>query len=210
MSMKRMLLLASMALAAIAFAAPAAAQATVELTDKDEETIAAGAEITATSINLKTVTTNGTLTCGKVTLHFEVKENWGDTEHVVLDPMTTQAVTENCILDTGGEPPVLPVTIDDGTVLTPLTLNTWGTGYAGATFNSTIFGNVEHTALLANCHFMGLVHVEPGEEADEISITGSTLLGSGEGCAETGQISGDFTLEDENEDPVTLDYESTA
>jgi hypothetical protein len=204
-----MLLLASMALAAIAFAAPAAAQATVELTDKDEETIAAGAEITATSENLQTVTSGGTLTCELVTLHFEVKENWGATKHVLLDPVG-EATTDNCILDTGGQPPTLPVTIDDGTVLTPLTLNTWGTGYAGATFNSTIFGNPEHTVLVGDCHFMGLVHVEPGEEADEISVTNSTLLGSGEGCAATGQISGDFTLEDENEDPVTLDYENTA
>jgi hypothetical protein len=208
MTIKRTLLLAGMALAAIAFAAPAAAQATVELTDKDEETIAAGAEITATSENLQSVTSGGTIACEKVTVHLEVKENWGETEHVLLDPVG-ETTAENCVLPTGGEPPVLPITATDAEMLTPLTLDTWGTGYAGTTFVWDIYGDAEHESLLASCHFAGLLHIEPGEEADEITITGSTLLGSGAGCAETGEISGDFTLEDENEDPVTLDYKST-
>jgi len=205
MSIKKMLLLGTMAMAAIAFAAPAVAQADVFLSDEDNIPLDPGADVTATSTNLITTTTGGTLSCAKVTLHFDVKTNNGT--HVELTP-TGQATTENCIVVQNG----FKVTITDGTVLGDVTINTWGTANAAMTFNDDVYhsSDINHTTILQQCHFAGTAHlVGLGTTKDEIELTPSSLTGTGAGCAATGTIEGKFTLETEDKTPVLLHYKQT-
>jgi hypothetical protein len=189
-----MLLMASMALAAIAFAAPMGAQAKVQLTDSAGQPLDPGDPVTATSANLKMTTAGGTIECAHVVLHFLVGTNGNN--HVVLEQQGV-ATTTGCVLNRhalGLEPPTVPVTITDGTVGVGaggvLTINTWGQGSTAATFQSHIGA--------ATCHFSGNVsydvtHPSPN---DKLNVTPSVLAGAGIGCPPAGTISGEFTLED--------------
>jgi hypothetical protein len=209
MSIKRMLLLCSMGLAAIAFAAPTAAQANVLLTDPSGTQLAKGAKVTATSTNLKTTTAAGTLECKLVTLHFEVT-NPG-TKEVVLKQLGV-AGTEGCSVSG-----VAPVTITDGTIgvgaKNLLVIDTWGTSTTKATFESHIYADPEHKILERTCHFEGSVHVQatPSSPTDLLGVgpsvlTGKSIVGT---CPATGTIHGEFTLETSNGVEVTLDFVET-
>lgn len=213
MSIKKMLLVASMALAAIAFAAPAVAQADVFLTDPENVKLEKGAKVTATSSNLQTHTAETTLTCNKVTLHFVVLTN--GPEHVELQQLG-EATTKECELDPFG----LPVTITDGTVGDEdgiLTINTWGHGEAPATFTSDVFLDAEHTELAQSCHYTGNVTLQAEKSGgDIINVPGSTLTETEELCPD-GEITGDLTLEtsddpetpETDEVPVYIDFDET-
>ncbi len=149
MNIKKMLLLASMAMAAVAFAAPAAAQANALLTDEGSA-LEVGAEVTATSTNLVTVSGVGTLECELVTIHGEVVENGPEVE--IEDVATT---TENC-----------NSTITNPTAGT-ITLNS-GTGVAdNATF---VAGGV--------CDFAGNIPFSYTSGTDVLTVTGANQLSS--------------------------------
>ncbi|HWM63890.1 MAG TPA: hypothetical protein VNP96_07875 [Solirubrobacterales bacterium] len=205
MSIKRILLFGSIALTVIAVTAPAAAQAEVTLTE-DTQKLAAGAGVTATSTDLKITTSQGTIVCTKVMLHFEVVTN-GPGGHVVLNPLG-EGTTEHCTVAENG----FRVTITDLTVVQNLTINTWGTGNVGVTLIDHIYhpSDVNHTTPLQTCHFAGTAHLEGrGWGVDEFEITQSALTGTGPGCPPVGAIEGKFTLETSNGTPVELDYEET-
>jgi len=195
MSIERMLLLSSMALAAIAFAAPAVAQADVTLTENNQP-LAAGIGVIATSTNFVTTFGSGIeVTCAKVTLHYEVEAN--NDEEVVLQPTQSHnATTENCKLTTTNAVPEVghPVTFTNFG-FGELTINTWGTGVVGATLTN------------GPCNYTGNVHVETtANTTDILKATGSTLAAPG--CP-TGTMHGDFTLETSNGTAVTLHSVST-
>jgi len=217
MSIKKLLLLASMALAAIAFAAPAVAQAEVTLTEDEvplqasEHGQQAGAEITATSTDLTTRQTNqegevvGVLTCNLVTLHFEVITN--GQEHVLLKQLGL-ATTSGCLANG-----TLPVTIENGGLVPTeeehrtLTIDTWGTANATSTFVSNVYLDEEHTMLAQSCDYEGDLHiVGKGSGNDLIEITESTLTAPECPLA---HIEGTFTLETETGKRVDLDYVET-
>jgi hypothetical protein len=195
-------LLASMSLAAIAFAAPTAAQATIKLTDPAGTALAAGEKVTVTSSNLVTKTAVGTLACEKVTLHYELVAV--TVNHVVLEPVVVAPATHN-----GTTEKRHVITAKDGVTHAvhitnagtgQLTINTWGTGVASSTFTSNITG-------VAHCNYTGNVHVQaksPG--TDEATIGTSPLAG---GLCGPGEISGTGTLETPNGTPITVDYVKT-
>lgn len=215
MSIKRMLLLASMALAATAFAVPAMAQADVTLTDPENQPLANGAKVTATSENLVTTTGSGTLECSLVTLHLEVKTN--NNKHVVIEQLG-EATTEGCVLN-AGEAGTFPTTITDGTLGVGggekrLTIDTWGTGETNATFvsHSYLEGFPHEEAFqIATCHFTGPVHVLATDGTDIIHVNGELAKTPGEeSCpSETGNLHGEFTLETPNGTTVIIDAVNT-
>lgn len=212
MSIKKTLLLASMALAAIAFMAPAAAQATVKLTDPNNQALGQGALVTATSTNLKTTTEAGILECAKVTLHLEVKSN--SQNHILLEELGS-ATTEGCGLNVGVA--TLPTTITGGTIGVgedlKLTINTWGRGSTTATFVSHTYENAGHTVQLATCHFTGLVSFAATHETDILHAGPSQLTKTTgeESCpAATGSIAGTFTIETSNGAEVKIDFNTGA
>lgn len=199
MSIKRMLLLASMALAAIAFAAPAASQANIVLTDEEIE-LEAGAEITATSTNLTTTSEVGLLSCELVTLHLELTDP--GPEHLVFEQLG-EAGTSECEEEISG----LPVTITDGTVFDDITLNTWGIGTDEDTTNASFIShvmNAEHNEILGTCSFEGPVHIE-ATTPDIIDVV--ITLGGPCGPA---VATGSFTLETKDKTPVNIDFEHTS
>lgn len=196
MNVKKIMLLAGMALALVAFAAPAVAQAKVTLTENGNA-LKPGDLVTATSTNLQTTTALGlTLTCQKVTLHYEVEVNGLD--HVVLQPTTAHnATAETChVITPGGITDEVHIS-NAGTE--ELTINTWGTGEAASTFTSLITG-------VATCTFSGAVHVQ-ATGGGGLNVGPSALTGPCGG----GTIHGDFTMEtpDANKTPITLDFVNT-
>jgi hypothetical protein len=207
MSIKKMLLLAGMALAAIAFAAPAVAQAEITLTDNGEP-LPDGAKVTATSENLETHTANGSIQCEKVTLHFEVTTNGH--EHVVLAPLGEMSAL-NCSVNG-----VVPITMTDGTVTSDLTFDTWGTGEADATVTFDIFPQGDPGPFLP-CHFQtedppdgdGPLHLQATDGTDIIHLDGVLIETGTPGCAAESDITGTFTMETTSGTPIIFDHVET-
>jgi hypothetical protein len=202
MKLKKMLLLVGMSLAAIAFAAPTAAQAEIKLTDPNGNELKKGALVTVTSTDLTTTTAVGELKCAKVTLHYEISANTSN--HVVLNPVivppaTHNATTETCHVITAKDG-VTHVTHITNAGTGQITINTWGTGVAASTFTSNITG-VAHCTYTGNVHFAGKA---PG--TDEINIGPSALAG---GACGNASIKGTGTLETPNGTQITLDYVKT-
>jgi hypothetical protein len=202
MKVKKMLLLVGMSLAAIAFAAPTAAQATIRLTDPAGTALGAGAKVTMTSSDLKITTALGTITCVKVTLHYElvaVTVNHVVLEPVVVAPATHNATPEKChlITKTDGKTHVVHLT-NAGTK--QLTINTWGTGVTFGTFTANIT-NVAHCTYTGDVHFQAK---SPG--TDEVTISPSPLAG---GLCGPGEIEGTATLETPDGKPILIDYVKT-
>jgi hypothetical protein len=220
---KRMMVLAGMALAAIAFAAPAA-QANVTLTDPDGTKLQEGAKVTLTSTNLVTSFEGGaTLHCAKVTLHFELLAT-GPT-HLELEQLGP-ATTEGCTFQSGATN--LPATIDDGTAGVGVgengivTINTWGTANTHVTFRSTLFSDPgTHLNLVSSCHFTSTEHekahiVTTGTSGatDVLSLTPTLLTRTpGEGppacTAAQGTLTGDFKVETSDGTKINIDYVKT-
>jgi hypothetical protein len=201
MNLKKMLILAGMALALVAFAAPAA-QAHGLLEEGDP--IGDESPVTLTSTNLQTVTPLGTLKCEKVTLHYHVEKDGNNGVHVALEPTpaaTENAATENCVLNES-----IPVHISEAGTHT-VTIDTWGHGETQASFKGLIthplFGNI-------TCTYSGKVTVQATDETDIVHIGPSQLASA---CGE-GTMSGEFTMEtpeteDETIDPLVADIETT-
>lgn len=200
MHIKRMLLLASMALAAVAFTAPAAAQAqTHGLTSSPGVFTPTGTGVTITSTNLITHTALGTLTCGKVTLHYTLTTN--SDSHVVLTPVgeTTNATTENCTLHTGGGTGAThPVTITSAGT-DPVTIDTWGIGTAQSKYTATIFFSGGGSI---TCTYTGSTGLTVTKGTDVVHIGPSTLSG---GLCGHGDITGTGTVETSAGVPLTAD-----
>jgi len=201
MSIRKALLLASMALTAIAFAAPAMAQAEATITENGVA-LQPGAKVTATSTNLITETALGNLECEKVTLHFEVKTNGPN--HVVVEQLG-EAGTEECVFESIFGP--FEAVITDGTVGVgeehKVTFNTWGTAVTNATFEVHIVG-------LETCHFEGNVKIQ-ATHPDVLDVEEGSVLAGNEGClVEEGTMHGSFTIETpgDNEE-LTFDYVNT-
>lgn len=204
MSIKRMLMLASMALAAIAFAAPAAAQGNVVLKDNNGTVLAPGAKVTATSTDLRTTVGDNTLACNKVTLHYEVLVNEATGKHVVLDPVLTNthnAEAEECVTETpfGTFPNHIT---DAGTK--QLTINTWGTGVTDSTFTSVTTTPVGPQ----HCEYTGPVHFQGVASGSDVANVGPSALTPSEGCEE-GIIHGTATLETTGGERVNLHFVET-
>lgn len=203
MKIKKMLLLAGMAMAAIAFAAPAVAQAqqTHGLTE-NSEWLEPGAEVTLTSTDLRTTTFLGTLTCSKVTLHYEVEVN--DGTHVVLQPVPAShnGTTEGCdLLTSGGS--THPVHISNAGTK-EVTIDTWGKGTASSTFSSLVTFTGGGTA---SCTFTGGVALEAVKSgSNEVKIGQSGLNG---GLCGPGSISGTGKLETPDGTAVVGDFIKT-
>jgi hypothetical protein len=207
MSIKRMLLLASMALAAVAFAAPSTAGAVVQLRE-GATPLAVGTGVTATSSNLITTTPNGTLECAKVTLHYSVATNGAS--HVVLNPvvvppLTHNATAENCVLNTGPGGKFTTHITNSGTG--PLTINTWGTGEADATFTSNITPPVN-----LHCTFKGKVFVQWSHvvNSDNVTVeTTSKLTGEPAPPCPNGEMHGELTIERSTGQALNLNFVKT-
>ena len=211
---KRMMLLASMALAAAAFTAPAA-QADVFLSDANG-TLTNGAEFTATSSNLLTTRPGGTfLSCTTVGLHLVLIDD--GTEHLEIEQVGP-VTTSGCELNRSQlEPPLsnLAITIDDGTLGVGegniLTIDTWGRGETTASFRSTIFGgpstHTSHTGILAaDCTFSGPTEVSAaGATSDVLNVTGALT-----GLCGNGHLEGSFTLKTHDGTPISIHYADTA
>jgi len=200
--LKKMMLLAMAVVAVVAFAAPAMAQAEVVLTEENQP-LEEGAEITATSTNLVTTFTGGSLQCSKVTFHFEVKTN--GPEHVVLTTLNhTEGTTEGCNATATGVGTV-PATITDPTLAHEVTINTWGTATAAASFKSDapLLG-------LSECSLAGTVHFQ-ASGGSNIGVGPSGLTGGGgsAGCPTSGTIEGTLALETADGTPIVLDYVAT-
>lgn len=186
MNLRKTLILASMALALVAFAAPAAQAQEHGLTE-DGKFIAKGELVTLTSENLTTTTGLGTLSCAKVTLHYHVEEN-SDT-HVALAPTPagtpettyTNATTENCLLN--GSTVVHISKAGTHTV----TINTWGHGEASASFT----GRITSALGTITCTYSGKVTVQVTDGTDEVHVGPSTLTSA---CG-NGTMHGAFTAE---------------
>lgn len=213
-SIKKTLILASMALATLVAMAPAGARAAVKLTDPNGTALGSGAKVTATSSNLQTTLAEGhVIKCSKVTLHLELKSN--SSNHLVLEELGS-ATTEGCVLSLFGGEIELPVTTTSGTIgvgedLT-LTINTWGTAATTTTFVSHFYEDSGHTVQIATCHFTGKLHMRATDETDVLSIDPSHLTRTEgeETCfSEPPTIHGTFTLETSNGTPVTVDLAAT-
>jgi hypothetical protein len=210
MNLKKMLLLVGAALALVAFAAPGAAQA--HCLTENEECIGEGAKVTLTSTNLVTHTALGTLTCGKVTLHYTVETN--NNEHLALEPVnikhpsgevtpTTNATTENCVLHTGGSTGATHPADITAAGTDTVTYNTWGTAEAVSKYTAkiTFTGGGSIT-----CTFTGSVHNQSTNGTSNVTIGPSTLNG---GLCGNGVIEGSGTVETPNETPLVADVEPT-
>lgn len=203
MSMKKMLLLATMSLAAVAFAVPAAAQGQTHGLTENGEFLEENAPVTITSTDLITTTSSGTMACKKVTLHYEVVTN--SDEHAVLAPVGAHnATTEEChLVTTNGTTHVVHIS-EAGAGET--TINTWGTGVASSTFTTRI----TTPFFTATCKFSGNVHIEGQEPgSDKVNIGPSGLTGSGFGCPSSGTIEGTGTMETPDGKPITGDFVDT-
>jgi hypothetical protein len=195
MNLKKMLLLAGMALVAIAFAAPAAqAHGLLEEGIPIEDT----SSVTLTSTNLNTETALGTLTCEKVTLHYHVEHEGNNGEHVSLEP--TPAATENGAFEGCNLNGTTPIHYSGGTHT--LTLDTWGHGETQTTLKTVIthplFGTI-------NCTYAGKLTAQATNETDVVHVGPSALAGN---CG-AATISGSFTTETPDGTPLEADIAET-
>jgi hypothetical protein len=186
MNLKKMLLLTSMALAAVAFSVPATAQAQVGHGLFEGATrLGNTAPVTLTSTNLQTTTPLGTLSCAKVSLHYHVEHNGNLGNHVLLAPTnngaTENAKTENCVLN--GSTPVAIGKAGTHTV----TINTSGHGVAQSSFSATVLG--------INCTYSGGVTIQATDNSDIVHVGPSNLTGSPAFPCGNGTMSGTFTME---------------
>lgn len=204
MSIKRMLLLGSMALTAIAFAAPAVAQANVTLTEPKGTLVKVKDAITITSTDLvTTVGPNIHLECNLVTLHYKVGVN--NHKEVRLDPVivapaTHNGTTEGCVVRTTipEKPDVIDPTVISAAGTQAVKIDTWGTA------------NVQSTFTNANgCVYAGLVHiVGKANDTDEVNIGPSNLAGDPITCG-TLTTAGTGTIERSNGKAAFLDFTKT-
>jgi hypothetical protein len=197
--LKKMMLLAMAVGALIAFAASAVAQADVELTNNKEETLGVGTTVMATSTDLQTTIGVNTVSCALVQLNFEVTAN--GLQHVVLTPVG-EAVAVGCNLNG-----VSAMAVTDWTVLEDLTVNTWGTAEVTAKFIFSLQG------FGLGCTLEGVLHIEgigPGTSGIDVGPAWMSNPGGSEsGCISGMEMHGSFTLEDDEGEPVTLDYVET-
>jgi hypothetical protein len=174
--LKKMMLLAMAVGAIAAFAAPAMAQASVELSDS-EGTLPIGAEVTATSHNLVTFSpVLGTLTCERVTIHGDVTENGESSIHIE----ETNTETEGCS--------PAPITIAESG---DITIEEGGTGLA----EESLF------QVAGACNFEGSPGFAYETNTDEIEIAGEFQFN---GNCGPGDMSGNFTLETSDGSPITI------
>jgi hypothetical protein len=201
--LKKMMLLAMSVGALVAFAAPAVAQANVQLTDNNGQRLASnqGVGITATSTNLvTTLEGGGQLECEHVTLHLELLTN--GLNHVTLKQLG-EATTTNCNLNVGA---LFTAEITDGTLGfgegNEITIDTWGEGTTNALFGADV------PELGINCTQEGSVDVLATDGTDVLDVEPSLLTGTGCG---NGTIHGEFTLETSgtNGAPVFIDAVNT-
>jgi hypothetical protein len=206
---KRAMLMAGLALAAIAFTAPAAA-AEIYLSD-DTGALEVGAKVRTTSSDFVTTRPDGTkLECAVVKLHLELVD--AGPQHLELKQLEP-ATTFNCELN---REPIsmekLSATVEDGTIGVGegniLTINTWGTGSTNVSFLTKIFADFNHQMLLAECPFAGKVHVEATfETSDQLTITPAAV----EGPCGKGTLEGELTLETpEDGHEIQIHYEETS
>lgn len=190
MNLKKILILASMALAAVAFTAPATAQAQDHGLFEGGLPVEDTANVALTSTNLKTETGLGTLTCAKVTLHYHVEHEGNAGTNLLLEPTqvepeteTNNATTEGCLLNG-----THTVHILKGGTHT-VSMNTWGHGVVKASFTATIthnlFGDI-------HCNYTGDVTVQ-GTNTTNVVHVGPSKLNSAV-CGE-GTMSGTFAAE---------------
>lgn len=189
---KKMMLLAVSAAAVVAFAVPAAAQATVVTNAFGE----AASTITAVSENTVSETASGTLDCDTVNLHLAVTQS-GSTAHGVGGGTAEGREGSHegeCHIAENGVP--ILITSIEATV----ELEEGGTGSANFAYTYDIthpvFGTIP-------CSFTGEAVVSYPSGSNEISING-TLAGSGAGCPTSGTIEGDFVVSDEFGLPATI------
>lgn len=194
MNVRKMLLVSSLALAVVAFAAPAAAQAKVQLTAPANVPLPVGAPVTAHSTNLVTTVGANRLTCAEVMLHYKVTVNGPN--HVVLDPVNAHnATTAGCQIHALGM--TFPTTITEAGA-EKLTINTWGTGETKATFTSK--------SIVNHCSYKGTIHAQGTNKTDLLHVKGKLTALQG-GCDE-GIMHGKFTVTS-NGVPVIADFVPT-
>lgn len=182
MNLKRSLLIASMALTALAFAAPAAQAQLYELDEDGSHTLLkAGDEVTATSENLVTHSAVGTLECELVTIHMKVTDNTppeGSAEEIAT---TVKGCNHTITNPMSGE---LSLTSGEE--------GTGGTGLGeGATFTVEGF-----------CTFSGNIPFSYETNSETLTVTGENQLSSGL-CGKA-TMEGSFTLETEDKTPVYI------
>ena len=187
---KKLTLLAMAVGALVAFAAPAAANA--QLLTSEGVAVPVGTDITATSTNLQTTTEQGILECAKVTIHAKVTANTAETSAAE----STAVTTEGCVTNVGFT--TFPTNIP--TASADLHLEGGGVGTALATF----VAEIETPEATLTCHFEGEPALGYESGTDVLGVRGG-MAGSGAGCAEAGEIHGEFTLETEGGEPVTID-----
>jgi len=185
---KKIMLLALAVGALVAFAAPAAAQANVQLTD-ELGALEENDEVEATSTNLVTTLSSGRLECAHVVLHLTVVTN--GLEEVVLEQVG-EATTAECFINVGIK---FPAKITDGTLGVGeghlITIDTWGEGTTTAHFGADV------AALGLACSDDGSVDVLATNETSTLDVLPSVLVGSGSGCG-NGTIEGTFELSSAN------------
>jgi hypothetical protein len=188
MNLKKMLLLTSMALAAVAFSVPATAQAQVGHGLFEGATrLGNTAPVTLTSTNFKWTTPLGTLTCAKATSHFHVEHNGNAGNHLLLAPTaaaTENEKKENCVFDGS-----TPVTIGKAGTHT-LTMNTWGHSVVQYSFSPTVLG--------FNCTYSGEMTIRATDNTDIVHVGPSNLTGSPGFPCGNATVSGTFTAETPN------------
>jgi len=186
--LRKIILLAA---AVAALAAPAAAQA-VELTDNEGNALPLNSEIKATSSNFIVESGFATfLVCKGVTLKANVAENGPG--QVTLNKISTAATecTFNGAIAFVTKPSLEPVLLFGGQ------------GVSSFTFKYDI-----PSVNLFECHLEGPLALTYAAETDEFHIPGAKLTGlttDPAQCLNVGTLSADFTLEEPEGAPVTID-----
>jgi hypothetical protein len=205
MRFKGIALLAGVALAAIAFAVPAAAQAEVTLTEEGKP-LKPGAVVTATNSRWRMTAGIGTTSCQPVTMRFEVESS--GPKHVVLVPLGELEVGK-CFASWGLEP---PTTVTNLEIAENLTIDTWGTGEAVAKFDWSVYFDEEHESLWTRCHYTGFVRFQGNESGTDILNMESPFGGSGPICPASANFAvaeGTVTLETKDGTQLELDFVKT-
>lgn len=193
--LKKMMLLALAAGALLAFVAPAAAQAEARLTDMFGEPIKIGAEVTATSTDLRFTTGNNEIECALVTLHAEVTENGPET--ITMEKVVP--TLSGCFYNVTGVNK-FPTTFTKATGETILLSEFGGMLTSTFTWDTPALG-------LKECRIHGIIGFVVNTETDVLSVPGSAFekeAGSGASCPAEMEVHGSFTLENAV-GPVTVD-----